>query len=320
MIEVSVFIIVYNHSKYLRQCLDSVLMQKTTFDFEVLIYDDASVDGSQDIIKEYESRYPDIINTFCQKENQYSKGCLKMANQKVINKAKGKYMALCEGDDYWTDPCKLQRQYDFMESHPEYSVCMHRAKIIDEGGEPLGLYLGPKGVDKDILFEEDVLRFFATASKFFRTHLMCNPPDFYYFGDAGDYPQFIILLANGKGYYMKEEMCVYRRNVPGSSSTVLHNQSLEQRISHQEVRIEQMRLAQEYYRPKYFNEFNRYIALQQNALIQEYDSVIDKIKFYLNMKNKECYRRLDLKTKIMIFSRSFFLKPYTFLARMLKKV
>ena len=98
---VSICCITYNHAPYIRQCLDGFMMQQTNFTFEVLIHDDASTDGTADIIREYESKYPDIIKPIYQTENQYSKG-VKVSATFNFPRAKGKYIAMCEGDDYWT--------------------------------------------------------------------------------------------------------------------------------------------------------------------------------------------------------------------------
>ena len=122
---VSICCITYNHAPFIRQCLDGFMMQRTGFPVEVLIHDDASTDGTQDIIREYEAKYPDVIKPIYQKENQYSKG-VKVSLVYNYSRAKGKYIALCEGDDYWTDPYKLQKQVDFLESHPDYVMCSHR--------------------------------------------------------------------------------------------------------------------------------------------------------------------------------------------------
>ena len=108
-IKVSVCCLVYNHEKYLRQCLDSLLMQETNFKYEILIHDDASTDGSADIIREYESKFPDIIKPIYQTENQYSKQ-VQISWTYQYPRARGKYLAWCEGDDFWSDKKKLQKQ------------------------------------------------------------------------------------------------------------------------------------------------------------------------------------------------------------------
>lgn len=126
---VSVCCLTYNQKNYIRECLDGILMQKTNFKFEILINDDCSTDGTSEIIKEYEQKYPDIIKPVYQKENQFSKG-ISICKNFIFPRVKGKYVAICEGDDYWTDPNKLQKQVDFLEENPDYTVCFHRVKRI----------------------------------------------------------------------------------------------------------------------------------------------------------------------------------------------
>ncbi|MFW6224817.1 MAG: glycosyltransferase family 2 protein, partial [Bacteroidota bacterium] len=128
---VSICCITYNHEKYIREAIEGFLRQKTSFPIEVLLHDDASNDGTSSIIRAYESKYPDLIFPIYQKENQYSKG-VKISPTYNWPRARGKYIALCEGDDYWTDPLKLQKQVDFLEKNEEYSMCAHDVKTIYE--------------------------------------------------------------------------------------------------------------------------------------------------------------------------------------------
>ena len=121
---VSISCLTYNHAPYLRQCLDGFVMQITSFPIEILIYDDASGDGTQNIIEEYQKKYPDIIKPIYQTENQYSKG-VKVGFVYNYSRAKGEYIAFCEGDDYWDDPNKLQILYDYMNAHDKCSMCCH---------------------------------------------------------------------------------------------------------------------------------------------------------------------------------------------------
>lgn len=132
--KVSISCITYNHAPYIRQCLDGFLMQQCNFSFEVLIHDDASTDGTQDIIREYQEKYPDIIKPLLREENLYSKGERGFNARFNCSRAKGKYIAICEGDDYWTDPLKLQKQVDFLEQHKELSFCSHNINRIDGKG------------------------------------------------------------------------------------------------------------------------------------------------------------------------------------------
>lgn len=128
---VSIWCITYNHEPYIRQCLDGFVMQKTNFRFEAIVHDDASTDGTAAIVREYAEKYPDIIKPIFETENQYSKNDGSL-DRIFEESCKGKYIALCEGDDYWIDPLKLQKQVNYLESHPDYSMCFHRAHILKE--------------------------------------------------------------------------------------------------------------------------------------------------------------------------------------------
>lgn len=128
---VSIICLTYNQSKYIRDCLEGFVCQKTDFAFEAIVHDDASTDETQSVIREYAQKYPDIIKPILEKENQYSKrdGSL----QRIVNnELRGKYVALCEGDDYWLDPLKLQKQVDFLENNPEYGMCYTDFDIKNE--------------------------------------------------------------------------------------------------------------------------------------------------------------------------------------------
>lgn len=116
--------ITYNHADYISQCIEGFLMQKTTFPFEIIIHDDASTDGTSEIVKKYADKYPDLIKAIIQTENQYSKGG-RIYHRFIHPISRGKYIATCEGDDYWTDPYKLQKQVDFLEANPKYVFCGH---------------------------------------------------------------------------------------------------------------------------------------------------------------------------------------------------
>ena len=126
-IKLSIVCLAYNHKAFIREALDSFVMQKTNFPFEVIIHDDASTDGTSDIIREYEAKYPDIIKPIYQTENQWGKKHI--WRDIVLPFVRGEYVAMCEGDDYWTDPLKLQKQVDFLDAHSDYSVCTTRNSI-----------------------------------------------------------------------------------------------------------------------------------------------------------------------------------------------
>lgn len=130
-IMVSIICLTYNQSKYIRDCLEGFVRQKTNFRFEAIVHDDASMDETPSVIRDYAQKFPDIIKPIIEEENQYSKhdGSL----QRIINnELRGKYVALCEGDDYWIDPLKLQKQVDFLENNPEYGMCYTDFDIKNE--------------------------------------------------------------------------------------------------------------------------------------------------------------------------------------------
>lgn len=131
-IMVSICCLAFNHEKFIRQALDGFIMQQTNFPFEIVIHDDASTDNTANIIKEYEAKYPNLFNALYQSTNQKSIYKSGMNPRFNYPRAKGKYIALCEGDDYWTDPYKLQKQVDFLEANPAYVGCYNGCKHVDE--------------------------------------------------------------------------------------------------------------------------------------------------------------------------------------------
>lgn len=132
-IKVTVCCITYNQEKYIEKALSSLVMQKTNFKYEILVHDDASTDRTPEIIKEFEKRYPELVRPIFQKENQYSKG-ISITREILHPLTRGKYVAACEGDDYWVDENKLQIQYDIMEENPDISMCVHKVQCVNEDG------------------------------------------------------------------------------------------------------------------------------------------------------------------------------------------
>lgn len=221
---VSVCCMTYNHVSFIRQCLDGFMMQKCSFNFEVLIHDDASTDGTQNIIREYVTRYPDIIKPIYQKENQYSKGI--DPNVKYnFSRAKGKYIALCEGDDYWTDPFKLQKQVDFLESHPDYVMCSHRFNqyIQDKNLLEEEKNLTFQGADYDLKNLIGGKWLTQTLTVMYRRDAL-DLQRYESYGMSLDMILFYELLRNGKGYCFSDVMGVYRLHKGGVWSEVSINQ------------------------------------------------------------------------------------------------
>lgn len=203
---VSVSCITYNHAKYIRQCLDGILMQKADFQYEILIHDDASTDGTDDIIREYAQKYPTIIKPIFEKENQYSKG-VPISATFNYPRAEGKYIALCEGDDYWTDPYKLQKQVDFLNNHPDYAMCFHDCYIRNETQNE---FYHEEIQDRDYSVKELFSKWIVpTASMLLKKECVLEiSPDIRIIN--GDIRVVLSCFAHGKVRGMKDKMSAYR--------------------------------------------------------------------------------------------------------------
>jgi glycosyltransferase involved in cell wall biosynthesis len=199
---VSVCCLTFNHEPFIRRCLDGFLMQETTFPVEVLIHDDASTDGTAAIVREYEARYPGILRPIYQSENQRSRG-VRPNIRFNYPRARGRYIALCEGDDYWTDPLQLQTQIEFLEAHPEYVVCYHRVTEVDEQGNDLGDRTDPK-FRRDYSARELMMGAWAhPATRCFRNVLKEYPPEIDRVLNV-DVFLSVLLGEHGKGKYLGE--------------------------------------------------------------------------------------------------------------------
>lgn len=237
---VSVACIVYNHEPFLHQCLDGFMMQETSFPFEVLVHDDASTDNSTAIIKEYEKRYPGIIKPIYQSENQYSKGGKILASF-LLPKVTGKYVAICEGDDYWTDNHKLQKQVDYMETHPDCTFCFHNGIIHrEDGSEEDKIY---ENIDSNRDYtglELQETAMLPTASYLFRSTMI---PSFIQMIHShplikvGDLPLVVLCSKFGKCHGFSEVMCVYRKHSGGWTNFCDAKRTFEDARSWEERRI-----------------------------------------------------------------------------------
>lgn len=226
MPDISICCTCYNHKNYIEKSLEGMLAQKGDFSFEILIHDDASSDTSPQIIACYAQRYPNIIKPILQSENQYSKG-LPINETFNFSRATGKYIALCEGDDYWTDEQKLAKQFSYMEAHADCRFCFSNAQVIDQKDDSKRRFL-PYYPDeakifskpsKDFDFAEMLdLSFLPTASFFFRRVDYEAHADFlkqpFPYGDLRFKLHFTSL---GYAHCIDEETCVYRLNVPNSA-------------------------------------------------------------------------------------------------------
>lgn len=222
-IRVSIICNVYNHAPFIRSALDGFVNQKTNFGFEVLVHDDASTDDSAKIIREYEEKYPEIIKPIFQTENQYSKK-IRIGETYQFPRANGDYIALCEGDDYWIDEYKLQKQFDYMEEHPECSLCFSNAYCEQNGERTKQVipWTSSSKIKENGIYDFqsiEELGYIPTASFFYRLSSRNNFPIIDDRAFRGDGYLKLALTLEGYAYCFPECTCVYRFGVPGSVTT-----------------------------------------------------------------------------------------------------
>ncbi len=230
---VSIVCDTYNHAPYIRRALDSFLLQQTEFSLEIIVHDDASTDETADIIREYEAARPDLFRCVYRADNIYTKDP-KILEHYVFPLARGKYIAICEGDDYWTSPHKLQKQISYMESHPECTLCVCAADLVDPDENWIGS-VTPYEQDTDISTADMIIGgggFVATASIVAPTYLAQNRAPFCDETDVDDAVLQIWFASNGTTHYFAEAMCAYRQAVPGSWTETYHAAGREAQITH----------------------------------------------------------------------------------------
>lgn len=282
---VSICCLAYNHEKYIGRCLDSFLAQKTDFAYEVLIHDDASADGTAEIIKDYAERYPNLIKPIFQSVNQYSQGiCITRKFQHP--RIRGKYVALCEGDDYWCDEKKLQTQVSYMENHKECSMTCSAIQRIDGDG----VFLRNESIKEEDcdLETTDVIErggyYISTPSIVVKSSIYVDTPEFRTIADVEDYPLQLLAAAKGSIHYFAAPMAAWRTAHEGSWS---YKQNQKVNLNHF------------YCEDRWLREFDRYFQYQYHAAVlnrlllwskkyAKYDSAIEEIyRGYLAEKEGE---------------------------------
>lgn len=299
----SVLMITYNHEKYIVQAIESALMQKTNFDFEIVIGEDCSTDKTREIVISYAQKYPEKMNAILNEKN------IGMIPNfiKTLDACHGKYIAILEGDDYWTDPNKLQKQVDFLENHEDFAMCFHRVKVIDEINS--GAFLEPKDDNQKRIF---------TIYDLFKGNFMHTPSlvikngeylklfsEWFKSAKIGDWAITLIASQYGKIYYIPDVMAVYRKHPGGTHSTLdIKNKA--------EAGISIMELALKFFPPKYKSYIKTYLngmyAYMLARAIRGRDA--KQIKYYLR-KEKTINRNMF--QYLIFLCRAFFsfLKNFT---------
>lgn len=226
-IVVTVICLTYNHEKYIADALEGFIAQKTNFEFEIFVHDDASTDRTADIIREYANKYPNLIRPILQTENQYFKGG-SIKEKYIMPYISGEFIALCEGDDYWTDPYKLQKQYDILMKHPKINICAHKAYKVDANSKKILGYIAPADENRIFSVEDVILGgggFVATNSLMYRRKINNNMYEFR--KQCGlDYALQIEGALSAGMLYLCDCMSAYRYMTPNSWSDRVKKSSI----------------------------------------------------------------------------------------------
>lgn len=254
-VSVSVLIFCYNHAEYIGQCIDSVLQQKTKFNYEIIIHDDCSYDNSFNIIEEYVKKYPHIVKVFAEKSPQYLSDPYTVCYTNMLNLARGRYIAWLEGDDYWTDPNKLQKQFDVMERHEACSICVHKVDLLDCGRNKIMGTVPSRGIVKDkelIVKGKDIFyrlvkegTFFAVNSYFVRRKAIVeqNVPQYMLIAKCMDFAKLLEAIVYGPIIFLPEVMAVKRVYNKGS----LSEQNRSRDVEREQSNLQQMNMILESY-------------------------------------------------------------------------
>lgn len=313
---VNIYCITYNHREIIRKCLDGFVMQKTTFPFQIWIHDDCSTDGTIDILKEYEKQYPNLINVIYEKENQHSKGISMDSIMLPIVKKDCKYIATCEGDDYWTDEYKLQKQFDYMEKNDNATICVHAA--IEHNLETNKEFVRPALKEsREISMQEIIMfggGFFPTCSFFTRNNFEVIPRRWGR-GIVGDFNEILHAALNGTVYYIADCMAVKTVFYPGSWSSRHKDSSLmEQHLERVIDGIQRLNVETNYEYDSTIQEKIKNYKYRLNCELRGNNKLLFTDSYY-----KAIYRTLPKKKKIRAFLLTFF-KPLYSLYSVLKKI
>lgn len=311
---VSILCLAFNHEKYIKDTIEGFLMQKTTFPIEIIINEDCSTDDTATIIHEYEKKYPKIIKPIYQKRNVYSQG-ININAEYMLPLATGKYVALCDGDDYWTDPLKLQKQYEVMEANASCQMCLHRVKEINDKVQTSNELTIPTNELKTGIYKSvDFMKFlgegnfFNEVCYFFRreeyTYYQKNYPKFaeaFMKNKSDDVPMLLYFGQLGDIYYINESMAVYRRFTSGSWSEDNKNTGIENYIRFCENSIKAYKEYNVFTSDKYAIELERwprYFSFKKAETEKNYkEMILDKYADIFSKQSNNYQKRIKLQAK-----------------------
>lgn len=286
--KVSICMIPYNHEKYISQAIDSILSQKTKFDYQIVIGEDCSTDKTREIVTNYKEKYPDKIRLILHENNIGMHH--NFAN--TLGACDGQYIAILESDDYWINPEKLQKQIDFLDENPDFSYCFHDVETIFEEVSEKHKSDELK-LDKDILDLEDLLIkgwIAKTASIVLRNHLISfeNLPPWFYKVNSTDYTLQILLAEQGKIKFLKGKMAAYRRHPEGRSLSFKDLEFIDKKI-------DQEYIFRKYLSTKYKKKYNKIFRKRLAKLYFKKTKILAE-------NNMNFFRRITCFMKAIIMS------------------
>lgn len=308
---VSICCAVFNHLPYLKRTIDGFLAQETTFDYEIIINDDVSTDGSRQLLRKYQQEYPEKLRVIYQEENQYSKG-KKIFFDILACEARGKYIALCEGDDYWIDSHKLQKQFDVMERETHCAFCVHKVHDVDLNGVLLNNMYPPEELEEGVILQSKFMDmlfapsryWFHTSSFFFRTSEVKKfngvYPQFIKQAGVGDVPLTWLLASCGDLYYINSEMSCYRRDTSGSWSARMQQREYRRKMTKKQ--LESLKAYNDFTNCEYFD------LLESDITKCEFDYHRLSNDFWAmrQKKYKKLYLMLPVRQRVRYFLISLF--------------
>lgn len=318
-IMVSVICTAYNHEKYIRKCLEGFVQQRTDFRYEVLVHDDASTDATAAIIREYEMAYPDIIKPIYQKENQYSKG-ISITRDIIFPRCRGRYIAICEGDDYWTDPFKLQRQTDALTNHPDCSMCVCKVKRVSEDESQVLGYCPSFSLKEGVLNSDTFLNIifreyaFHTSSYMFQATIYKEyaekTPEFVRVCPVGDEAYMLYFGFRGNVYYCGDTMsCNRRGSVGGWNERTWKNRERRRRYYYG--------MAETYEKYDLFTDGKYHDLCSQRVYLEKYFAA-ENYRDFRELLKTELFMKQSVRMKARVFVGAF-LNPLLKLFYMVKQ-
>ena len=314
---VSVCMITYNHGAFLATAIESILSQVTDYKFEIIISDDSSKDNTCEIIRKYAALYPDIIRPIYNKENI---GMQRNFAQSLMA-CKGKYIAVLEGDDYWTDSFKLQKQIDFLEQNPDYSMCITSIDLINKNGEKIDSPCGFTNFEKssytieEYIVPSERLILVPMMTLVARNILIWPLPDFFYKVGTSDMVLTLLFFLKGKLYYIDEKTAVYREHLGGISKSVDFQLKLDRYV------FDMFDGFNDYTRGKYYELIKQRIFPLSKTLLMYWSSKLTGKERKIHISNMfSGYKKYRTKINIKEVIYYKLVLYYPFLLKFFKKI